>query len=56
MIKILSDFFEQDYQEMLVIFLSDRIASELKEDDCSIKVLNAAKEKIIYFKRQLESN
>lgn len=50
-VKALSDYFNQDYQEMLVIFLSDKIAYELQEEDCSKKVLKVAEQKISYFKK-----
>ena len=51
MVKTLSEFFKQDYQEMLVTFLSDKIAYELQEEDCSETVLKVAEEKISYFKK-----
>lgn len=50
-VKTLSDYFKQDYQEMLVIFLSDKIAYELQEEDCSKTVLKVAEQKISYFKK-----
>ena len=51
MVKTLSDYFKQDYQEMLVTFLSDKIAYELQEEDCSKTVLKVAEQKISYFKK-----
>lgn len=51
MVKTLSVFFKQDYQEMLVTYLSDKIAYELQEEDCSKTVLKVAEEKISYFKK-----
>lgn len=51
MVKTLSGFFKQDYQEMLVTYLSDKIAYELQEEDCSKTVLKVAEEKISYFKK-----
>lgn len=53
MIKPLSEFFDQDYQEMLVTFLSDKIAYQLKEEDCGITVLKVAQEKIIFLKKEI---
>jgi len=51
MVKLLSVFFNQDYEEMLVGYLSDKIAYELLEEDCSKTVLKVAEEKINYFKK-----
>jgi len=50
MVKTLSDFFKQNYEEMLVTYLSDKVAYELVEDSCSSKVLKVAEEKIKYIR------
>jgi transcriptional regulator with XRE-family HTH domain len=50
-VKTLSIFFKQDYQEMLVVFLSDKIAIELQEEECSKIVLKVAEHKINQFKK-----
>ena len=51
MVRTLSKFFKQDYQEMLITYLSDKIAFELQEEACSKAVLKVAEEKIIYYRK-----
>jgi transcriptional regulator with XRE-family HTH domain len=46
MVKTLSTFFNQSYEDMLVIYLSDKVAYELVSESCSSKVLKVAEEKI----------
>ena len=55
LVKTLSHFFKQDYEGMLVIFLSDKIAYELQEEECSKTVLKVAEQKISYFKKTNKS-
>jgi HTH-type transcriptional regulator, competence development regulator len=52
MVKTLSVFFKQNYEEMLVTYLSDKVAYELVDDSCSSKVLKVAEEKIKYIRRK----
>ncbi len=49
-VKTLSIFFKKDHEEMLITYLSDKVASELMEESCSSKVLKVAAEKIKYIR------
>ena len=49
--KITQRVHEQlDKQELLIQFMSDKIAYEIAEEDCSSRVLKVAEEKIKYIK------
>jgi transcriptional regulator with XRE-family HTH domain len=50
MVKVLANFFKYDYEEMLVTFLSDKVAYELLDELCSSKVLEVAEQKIKYIR------
>ncbi len=49
MVKTLSGFFKKEHEELLVTFLSDKIAYELQDETCSKSVLKVAEEKIKYY-------
>ena len=42
MVKTLSGFFKKEHEELLVTFLSDKIAYELQDETCSKSVLKVA--------------
>lgn len=46
----LAEIFKMDPNELLVSFLSDKVANELLDEDNSVKVLKVAEEKIEYLK------
>lgn len=50
-VKTLSVFFNENYEDMLVTYLSDKIANELQEEDCSPIVLKVVELKINHFKK-----
>lgn len=50
MVLQLAQLFEMDEDELLVSFLSDKVANELLEEDNSEEVLKVAEEKIEYLK------
>lgn len=51
-IKKLSKLFQVDEKALLINYLSDKIAYELIDEDCSNEVLHAAEEKIKYQKQK----
>jgi HTH-type transcriptional regulator, competence development regulator len=48
----LSKYFKTDEKEMLVIWLSDKLAHELKDEDWSKQALKAAEKKVDYLKKK----
>jgi transcriptional regulator with XRE-family HTH domain len=46
----LADFFNTDYKELLVIFLSHKVACDLVKEECSDKVLQAAEQRLAFYK------
>lgn len=50
MISKLAELFEIDYNELLVAFLSDKVASDLLQEDLPEQILNAAKNKLKYYR------
>jgi len=44
----LAKFFDYDEKEMMIIFLSDKIVNEIKDEDYAMKALKVAEEKISY--------
>ena len=48
----LSEILDIDREELMVQFLSDKIAYEIVEEDCANKALKAAEKKIKYIKSQ----
>lgn len=50
MVLQLADLFEIDSEELMVSFLSDKVANELLEEENTEEVLKVAEEKIEYLK------
>lgn len=50
MLDKLAEILELDKDELLVQFISDKIAYEIADEDCAGKVLKAAEKKIKYLK------
>jgi transcriptional regulator with XRE-family HTH domain len=50
MVGKLAELFKIDYNELLIAYLSDKVASDLVEKDLSDKVLLAAKNKLKHYK------
>lgn len=46
----IAEILQLDKQEMLVQFMSDKIAYEIADEDCARRVLKVAEEKIEYIK------
>ena len=46
----LSEILQLDKQELLIQFMSDKIAYEIADEDCANRVLKVAEEKIEYIK------
>ncbi|UII31109.1 helix-turn-helix domain-containing protein [Fulvivirga ulvae] len=53
MINNLAEIFDVDVEYLLINFLSDKISYDLLNEQCSEKVLQAAEEKIKYFRSKL---
>lgn len=53
MINKLAEILEVDNEHLLVNFLSDKVTYDLLNEECSEKVLQAAEEKIKYFRSKL---
>ena len=51
-IKI-AEILQLDKQELLIQFMSDKIAYEIADEDCASRVLKVAEEKIEYIKSHL---
>jgi transcriptional regulator with XRE-family HTH domain len=51
MIEKFSEIFATNSKQLLVSFLSDKIAYEIMEEDCTKDILKVAEEKIKYFKK-----
>ncbi|MCV6631059.1 MAG: helix-turn-helix domain-containing protein [Flavobacteriaceae bacterium] len=50
MLEKLAEILKLDKDELLVQFISDKIAYEIADEDCASKVLKAAEKKIKYLK------
>ena len=50
MLDKLAEILKLDKDELLVQFMSDKIAYEIADEDCAVKVLEAAEKKIKYLK------
>lgn len=50
MITKLAELFKMDYDELLIIFLSDKVASDLLHEDFSEKVLQAVKQRLKHYR------
>lgn len=50
MLDKLAEILELDKDELLIQFISDKIAYEIADEDCAGKVLKAAEKKIKYLK------
>jgi len=48
----IAEILQLDKQELLVQFMSDKIAYEIANEDCASRVLKVAEEKIEYIKSQ----
>lgn len=46
----IAEILQLDKQELLIQFMSDKIAYEIADEDCASKVLKVAEEKIKYIK------
>lgn len=46
----IAEILQLDKQELLIQFMSDKIAYEIADEDCASRVLKVAKEKIEYIK------
>lgn len=49
-LQLLAELFEADFETLLVLYLSDRVAYELMEESCSEAVLQVAEQKIKYLR------
>jgi len=52
----LAEILNLDKVDLLVQFISDRIAYEIAEEDCASKVLKVAEQKVKYLKSDLVKN
>ena len=52
MLERLSEILKLDKDELLIQFISDKIAYEIADEDCASKVLKVAEKKIEYLKSQ----
>ena len=50
LIQKIAEILQLDKQELLVQFMSDKIAYEIADEDCATRVLKVAEEKIKYIK------
>jgi HTH-type transcriptional regulator, competence development regulator len=50
----LAKYFSADEKELLVIWLSDKVAHELKDEDLSKQALKAAGKKVDYLKKKIK--
>lgn len=50
MLEKLAEILKLDKDELLIQFISDKIAYEIADEDCASKVLKVAEEKIKYLK------
>ncbi len=48
----IAEILQLDKQELLIQFMSDKIAYEIADEDCANRVLKVAEEKIEYIKSQ----
>lgn len=51
MIEKLADIFSINPKTLLVAYLSDKVAYEIMEEDCTKDILKVAEEKIKYFRK-----
>jgi transcriptional regulator with XRE-family HTH domain len=49
----IAEILQLDKQELLIQFMSDKIAYEIADEDCANRVLKVAEEKIEYIKSQI---
>ena len=52
----LAEILNLDKEDLLVQFISDRIAYEIAEEDCASKVLKVAEQKVKYLKSNVVKN
>ena len=52
----LAEILKLDQEDLLVQFMSEKIAYEIADEDCAAKVLKAAERKIKYLKSNLVKN
>ncbi|AFL84693.1 Helix-turn-helix protein [Belliella baltica DSM 15883] len=52
----LAEILEFDKEDLLVQFISERIAYEIVDEDCASKVLKAAEQKVNYLRSSLVKN
>ena len=52
----LAEILKLDKEDLLVQFISDRIAYEIAEEDCASKVLKVAEQKVKYLKSNVVKN
>lgn len=51
-ISKLSEILEIDKEQLMIQFLSEKIAYEIADEDCAVKALRMAEEKVKYIKSQ----
>lgn len=51
-LELLAQLFETNLEELLVMYLSDRVAYDLRDERCSEAVLQAAEQKIKYLRQK----
>ncbi|MEZ5009581.1 MAG: helix-turn-helix transcriptional regulator [Chitinophagales bacterium] len=57
MLEKLAEILKVDKDELLVQFISDKIAYEIADEDCASKVLKVAEKKVKYLKsHQIQTN
>lgn len=52
----LSEILDLDQEDLLVQFMSEKIAFEIANEDCASKVLEVAEQKVKYIKSNLSKN
>lgn len=52
----LAEILKLDKEDLLIQFISDRIAYEIADEDCASKVLKVAEEKVRYLKSNIVKN
>ena len=55
MIEKFAEIFSTNSKSLLVSYLSDKIAYEIMEEDCTKDILKVAEEKVKYFKKTINS-
>jgi HTH-type transcriptional regulator, competence development regulator len=51
-LELLAQLFEADFETLLILYLSDRVAYELIDESCSAAVLQVAEQKIKYLRQK----